>query len=459
MKKLVIAGTSSGVGKTSISLGLMRILKRRGKKVQPFKVGPDYIDPMYHRFVTGEYSKNLDAYMLDNEQIKYVFKKDSVEKDISIIEGVMGLYDGVGSNINKCSTSNIAKILKSPVILVVNGKSVGASAAAMVLGYKHIDKDVDIVGVIVNNVNSERHYNILKESIEKYCAIEVLGYLPNNKEMSLESRHLGLIPNDEIENLNEKIDKIADLMEQHIDIDRIVELSESEMINSSFELNMFIEDPEIRELASGKKVAIAMDKAFNFYYQDNIDLFRNIGAEIEYFSPLNDERVPKVDLIYIGGGFPEVFAKELEENISMRNSLKEAHNKGIPIYAECGGLMYLGDYLVDKENNKYKMVGAISGYSEMTNSLKRFGYCVATANKDNLISYEGQQICGHEFHHSIFHSDLEQVFTVQKITEGEVKDEWKGGYCVNNTLASYLHVHFYNNLSTVCYLLSNVRPC
>lgn len=457
MKKIVIAGVSSGVGKTTVSLGLMKALKNRNKRVQPFKVGPDYIDPMYHRFVTGEYSKNLDSYMLDDEQIKYVFKTAAEDKDISVIEGVMGLYDGVGSDINKCSTSNISKLLKSPVILIINGQSLGASAAAMVLGYKNLDKNVDIVGIIINNVKTKRHYNILKEAIEKYCAIEVLGYLPPCDEIKLESRHLGLFPADQATDLENKLDRVAELMEEHVDIDRIIELSESEMIHSTFELNMFYDDPEVRALARGKKVAIAYDQAFNFYYRDNIDLFKKIGVEVIEFSPLNDERVPDADFIYLGGGFPEIFARELEQNESMKKSIREQHEAGKPIYAECGGLMYLGDYMLDTEGNRFEMVGALDGYSQMTKSLKRFGYCVATAKEDNLISYKGQQICGHEFHHSVFVSDEKTSFTVQKFSDGRIIDEWEGGYCKNNTLATYLHIHFYNNLSIVCYILSCVE--
>ena len=457
MKKLLIACSSSGVGKTTISLGLMKALSKRGKKVQPFKVGPDYIDPMYHRFVTGEWSRNLDSYMLDDEQIKFVFKNSSEGKDISVIEGVMGLYDGIGTEINKHSTSQMSKILKSPVILVIDGKGMGASAGAMVLGYKQLDKDVEIVGVIANNVRTQRHYNIIKESIERFCGIEVLGYLPPDENVSVESRNLGLFPSNEIEDLERKVNTIADEMEKHIDIDRIIELSESENVTSSFELNMFSEDPEVRALAEGKTVAVAYDKAFNFYYPDNIDLFKEIGANIITFSPINDEEIPEADLLYMGGGFPEVFAEELEKNVSMRKSIKKAHDEGLAIYAECGGLMYLGDSLVDMDGKKHEMVGAISGYSEMKKGLRRFGYCIATAKEDNLISYKGQEMSGHEFHSSEFYSDLDTAFTMKKVVEDEVVDEWEGGYYVNNTLASYLHIHFYNNLSMVCYLLSNVK--
>lgn len=457
MKKILIAGSYSGVGKTTISLGLMKALSKRGKKVQPFKVGPDYIDPMYHRFVTGEWSRNLDSYMLDDEQIKFVFKNSSEGKDISVIEGVMGLYDGIGTEINKHSTSQMSKILKSPVILVIDGKGMGASAGAMVLGYKQLDKDVEIVGVIANNVRTQRHYNIIKESIERFCGIEVLGYLAPDENVSVESRNLGLFPSNEIEDLERKVNTIADEMEKHIDIDRIIELSESENVTSSFELNMFSEDPEVRALAEGKTVAVAYDKAFNFYYPDNIDLFKEIGANIITFSPINDEEIPEADLLYMGGGFPEVFAEELEKNVSMRKSIKKAHDEGLAIYAECGGLMYLGDSLVDMDGKKHEMVGAISGYSEMKKGLRRFGYCIATAKEDNLISYKGQEMSGHEFHSSEFYSDLDTAFTMKKIVEDEVIDEWEGGYYVNNTLASYLHIHFYNNLSMVCYLLSNVK--
>ena len=456
MKKIVIAGAYSGVGKTTISLGLMKVLKKMNKKVQPFKVGPDYIDPMYHKFVTGEYSRNLDSYMLDDEQIKYVFKNASKGKDISVIEGVMGLYDGVGTDINKHSTAGMSKLLKAPVILVIDAKGMGASAAAMVLGYKHLDKDVEIVGIIANNVNTERHYSIIKESIEKFCGIEVLGYLPTDDNVKLNSRHLGLFPSDEVEDLEEKIEKIAESIEKHIDVNRIIELSESENITSSFEMSMFSEDPEVRELSEGKTMAIAYDKAFNFYYPDNIDLLKEIGVNIVTFSPLNDKELPKADLIYIGGGYPEVFAKELEANVSMRKSIRGAYENYVPIYAECGGLMYLGDSLVDYDGKKYEMVGAISGYSEMKKGLRRFGYCVATAKEDNLIAYKGQQICGHEFHSSEFHSDVETVFAMQKVVDDKVVDEWSGGYYSKNAFATYLHIHFYNNLSIVCYLLSNV---
>ena len=216
MKKILIAGTNSGVGKTTISLGIMQALTKRNLKVQPYKVGPDYIDPSYHTFITGRYSRNLDSYMLDDEKIKYIVKNASKDADISVIEGVMGLYDGYGIDLNDCTSSYTSKILKTPVILVINAKAMAASAAAMVLGYKMLDENVNIAGVITNNVKSESHYNTLKEAIEKYTGVEVLGYFPPNKEFSLESRHLGLIPSMEMDSLKAKFDNLADEIEKYI---------------------------------------------------------------------------------------------------------------------------------------------------------------------------------------------------------------------------------------------------
>lgn len=454
MKKILIAGTHSGVGKTTVSLGLMKAITNRGKKVQPFKVGPDYIDPNYHKYVTGVDSRNLDAYMLDEEQIKYIFLKAANDKDISIIEGVMGLYDGLGSDINRCSTSAMAKVLKCPVILVVDAKATGASSAATVLGYKHMDKSVDIVGIIVNNVKNKSHYNLVKATVEKYCGIEVLGYLPPDEEVSISSRYLGLVQCQENEDLSKKVNRMAELIEEYVDVDRIMELSESESITSSFEMKMFLEDVEVRNLARNKKIGVAYDEAFNFYYQDNLDLLRDIGAELVFFSPIRDEVLPDVDLLYIGGGYPEIYARQLESNRSMLESIRDFYDGNKPIYAECGGLMYLGSYLLNKDGDKFEMVGILDGYSQMTDKLKRFGYCLATAKKDNLISYEGQQLRGHEFHYSEFITGMDTVFDMKK-TRSNGTSEWSGGYSSKNLLASYLHVHFYNNLSIVCYLLSS----
>ncbi|CEN82696.1 cobyrinate a,c-diamide synthase [Paraclostridium sordellii] len=442
MKKILIAGTNSGVGKTTISLGIMQALTKRNLKVQPYKVGPDYIDPSYHTFITGRDSRNLDSYMLDDEKIKYIFKNASKDADISVIEGVMGLYDGFGIDLNSCTSSYTSKILKSPVILVINGKAMSSSAAAMVLGYKELDKEVNIKGVIVNNVKTKNHYELIKESVEKYCNVEVLGYFPPNEKFKLDSRHLGLVPSVEIEALTEKFYDLGSEIEKYINIDRLIEISESEEIETSFELN---ELPKFKN----KSIAVAYDKAFNFYYKENLELLNQMNIEIKTFSPLYDEIVPKADCIYIGGGFPEVFAKELGINKKMRESIKKAHENNVPIYAECGGLMYLGEKLLDLDGNEYEMVGIFEGISKMTKSLKRFGYCDGIAKADTVFSNKGDIIKGHEFHHSEFNSNEECSYKMVKKRGNKIVDEWYGGYSKGNTLATYLHTHFYNNLDSI----------
>ena len=445
MKKVLIAGTGSGVGKTTISLGIMQALTKRNLKVQPYKVGPDYIDPSYHTFITNRYSRNLDSYMLDDEKIKYIVKNSSKDADISVIEGVMGLYDGYGIDLDDCTSSYTSKLLKTPVILVINAKAMATSAAAMVLGYKMLDENVNIAGVITNNVRSESHYLLLKEAIEKYTGVEVLGYFPPNKEFSLESRHLGLIPSVEMDSLKTKFDNLADEIEKYIDIDRIIEIAESEEFDTSFNLQEFIDEHNCKD----KTIAIAYDKAFNFYYRENIELFEKLGMKIEYFSPINDKEVPVCDYIYIGGGFPEIFAKELHNNKNIRESIVKAHKNKIPIYAECGGLMYLGEKLEAQDKNIYDMVGIFKGCSKMTSSLKRFGYCLGEAKEDTILAKKGEIIKGHEFHHSIFESDEECAYYMRKIKDDKIIDEWDGGYSKGNTLATYLHTHFYNNLDCI----------
>lgn len=447
MRKILIAGTSSGVGKTTLSMGLMRALKNRNLKVQPFKVGPDYIDTSYHSFATSRKSKNLDSYMLDENIIKYLFNKNSKDTDISVIEGVMGLYDGYGIDLDSCTSSYMSKILKVPVILVIDGGSVSTSTAAMVLGYKNLDPKVNIVGVIVNNLSSQKHFELIKIAIERYTKVKVLGYIPKNLDFSIPSRHLGLIQAVELESLDEKLDLLAATLEKYIDIDEIIRLSESEQVTSSFKVNILKYE--------GLTIAMAYDKAFNFYYWDNIELLEELGVNVVKFSPLRDESVPKCDGIYIGGGYPEVFAKELENNKAMRNSLKEMYKKGIPIYAECGGLMYLGGSLEDLENNSYEMANILKGKSKMTKALQGFGYSKGSCKIDTIISQSGDTLIGHEFHHSQFISTEVCAYDMEKKDyEEKVIKTWQGGYSKENVVATYLHIHFYSNLNVVTRFLN-----
>lgn len=449
LKRILIAGTHSGVGKTTISTGIMGALARRGLKVQPFKVGPDYIDPSFHTFVTGRKSRNLDEYMIDSETLKYLFKKNSKDADISIVEGVMGLFDGFGSDKDMCSTSSMAKLLKCPVILIVDGKSMAASVAAVVKGYSELDEDVDLKGVILNNISTERHYDILKSAIEKYTKVKVLGRFPKEKDISLPSRHLGLVPGIEVEELKEKMDILMDSIEKHIDLDLIMSLANEEDIDVS-EMNENID-------GQGLVLGVALDRAFHFYYEDALDFIRETGVKIEYFSPIEDKNMPKCHGVFFGGGFPEIFASELGKNEEFKNSFRVLAKTGLPIYGECGGLMYLGEGLVDLDGKRHEMLGLLKGDSIMTKKLHRFGYCQGTALVDNVVGKSEEVIKGHEFHHSTFESNEEQAYKMEKIQEGLVTKSWTGGYCSNNVIGTYLHTHFCGNKSALRNLIEKMR--
>ncbi len=445
MKKLLIAGTSSGVGKTTLTLGIMKAFKNKGLKVQPYKVGPDYIDTAYHTHITGSASRNLDAYMLQDDMLKYLFNKAKEDADVAVVEGVMGLYDGYGIDINCCSSSYISKLLKLPVLLVIDAKAMAASSAAMVLGYKMLDPDINLKGVIANNVKTASHFKLVKEAIEKYTGVEVLGYFPPNPDFALPSRHLGLVPSQEMEEIEQKLENLGEEINKYIDIERLLELCESEEVTTDFK-------PTLPK-AKGKVLALAYDKAFNFYYEDNLELLEEAGLHIKKFSPLKDKKLPECDYIYIGGGFPEVFAKELEGNISMRLALREAHQTGIPIYAECGGLMYLGESLKTLEDKQFEMVGIFKGQSVMTKGLKRFGYCEGEAIVETILGDLGTKLKGHEFHHSEFQTDEKETYSMTKKRDGQVVAKWSGGYSKGNTLATYLHIHFYSNMRAISHFL------
>ncbi|WP_350342828.1 cobyrinate a,c-diamide synthase [Proteinivorax tanatarense] len=437
MKKILIAGTSSGVGKTTISLGIMAALKKRQKAVAPFKVGPDYIDPSFHKFVTDSYSINLDSYLLEEEILQYLFRKNLKHKDIAVIEGVMGLYDGSSCEKNPGSTAHIAKTLKAPVILVIDGKAMSNSAAAMVLGYKMYDQQVEIKGVIVNKVSGDAHYQLIKEAIEKNTGIPCLGYLPAKEGLTLESRHLGLVLPKEVSNLNTKLEEITSLIEKHINLDKLEEIANKDKL-------IIPQNPasHLKGIAKGINIGIAKDEAFNFYYRDNLTLLEELGAKLIYFSPIHDEKLPRgLDALYFGGGFPEVFAQELEDNIEFRKSLKTLLSQGLPAYAECGGLMYLTNRIVDLDGNHNEMVGFFSTSSHMTKRLQRFGY-VHVKTKSSF------KIKGHEFHRSKIEdkSSLNYFYDVLHVRK---KHSWKCGLHKKNTLAGYPHFHFYSNLNLV----------
>lgn len=450
MKKILIGATHSGAGKTTVTLGVMHALVQRGLTVQPYKVGPDYIDTGWHKIATGRASCNLDAFMVSNVNLKYLFDLYARHADINIIEGVMGLYDGYGTDPYYCSSAGLAKDLTCPIVLVVDGKAVSTSIAATVLGFQTFQKNIPIVGVIINRVNTDSHYQLLKQAIESYCGLPVLGRLPNLPELKLPERHLGLMPTEEMANMQNYWLQLADNVEKYIELDRLIALSESPRL---------ITTPPILPCAQqykGLTLALAEDEAFHFYYQANLDLLSQLGIQLITFSPLHDKELPKADLVYIGGGFPEIFAEQLAVNQTMRHSILKAHQQGTPIYAECGGLMYLGERLKTLGGQYYDMVGILAGQSVMSKGLKRFGYCEARALTNTLLAAEGEILKGHEFHHSEFETTLPCAFDLYKSRDSKLIKTWQGGYQVGNTLASYLHVHFYQNPNMLCHWLDKV---
>lgn len=433
----ILAGTGSGCGKTTVTLGLLSLLKRRGMRVQPCKVGPDYLDTGWHTAVCGSASRNLDSFMLPEPVLNALFCEHMQQADVAVIEGVMGLYDGYGTDPNYCSTAAMAKQLGCPVILLVDGKAVSTSIAATVMGFQHFDPDLNIAGVIVNRVNSETHYQLLKTAIERYCSLPVLGYVPGVEGVALPERHLGLITARESVVNQQPWQDFADTLERTLDIDALLSLSQLTALPAG-------EWPALPDPQAGKglTVAIADDEAFNFYYPDNIKLLERTGVTMTCFSPLHDSTLPECQMIWLGGGYPELHAAALAANTQMLAQMRAAHQRGVAIYAECGGLMYLGSTLEDASGEIHRMVDVIPGHSKMGKRLTRFGYCEAQAREQTLLAAAGEVLRGHEFHYSDFLPENPAVMACRKVRDGKTLQEWSGGWQVGNTFASYLHVHF-----------------
>ncbi len=365
--RIVIGGTITKVGKTLISLGLMRALVNRGYVVQPFKIGPDFIDPSFHYFATGRYSRNLDSFMMDAEDIKRSFCKTSKDADIAVIEGKTALYDSHDAIEEKGSTAHVAKILRAPVILIANAERISRSIAAQLVGYREFDKDINIAGVILNKVGNERHAKRVRFATERLAKMEVLGVIPRREDIVLPYRHLGLVPAHEKEEFARIFDLMAEVVEEFVNVDRIIEIAEScEEIECVKEGREEKRDKDVR-------IGIVRDKPFSFYYQDNIDAFSKV-AEIVYIDSLRDKKLPEIDALYIGGGFPEVFAEELEKNRKLREDIYNFCNSGKVVYAECGGLMFLGKSILTFERDEFEMVGFFPIKTEMNKRFQALGY-------------------------------------------------------------------------------------
>ncbi|MBI3319584.1 MAG: cobyrinate a,c-diamide synthase, partial [Candidatus Omnitrophica bacterium] len=396
--RLLIAGTHSGVGKTTVAVGLMAALRQQGISIQPFKVGPDYIDPSYHTLATGRVSRNLDTWFLTDRQVRQVFQHAGTSARLAVIEGVMGLFDGHAGTNDRGSTAELAKWLQVPVILVVDGSHMARSIAAMVQGYLAFDPQVRIAGIIVNNV-SARHGALLREALQRSIRCPMLGSLPFDPTLAIPERHLGLIPAQEDSRLAPVIKRLADAVKASINLDAVKRLANRAptlpLIASSA-----LDIPQ-SGMSSVCTIGVARDRAFHFYYQENLDLLHALGAELIEFSPLEDANLPGgLDALYLGGGFPELFAGELAQNGSLRGEIKRAVDAGLPTYGECGGLMYLAQRLIDAQGKPHPMVGALPGTIRMTSRLQHFGYATIRPQRDTILAKAHDPIKGHEFHYS-----------------------------------------------------------
>ncbi|WP_423793025.1 Ni-sirohydrochlorin a,c-diamide synthase [Methanocaldococcus indicus] len=422
MKRVLISGVSSEVGKTVITTGIMKALSKK-YNVQGYKVGPDYIDPSYHKIATNNPSINLDSFFMSEEQIKTVFQRYSKNKYISIIEGVRGLYEGISPIDSVGSSESIAKALSCPVILIVNAKSITRSAIATIKGFISFG-NVNIKGVIFNFVRGEKHIKKLKEAMNYYLPdIEIIGFIPRDENFKVEGRHLGLVPTDE-KNRKEEIDRWGKLIEKYLDLDKIVEIADEDYEE--------IDEVPLWEINENKKkVAVAYDKAFNFYYHINFDALKENKAKIKFFSPLEDKEVD-ADIIYIGGGYPEIFKEELSKNKDMINFLKEFDGL---IYAECGGLMYL-----TKKIDNTEMVGLLNCSSTMTKNVQGLSYVKAKILKDCCLGKKGKIIKGHEFHYSKLINIKENNFSLKILRGRGIVNQYDGIF-KGNVLAGYMHQH------------------
>jgi cobyrinic acid a,c-diamide synthase len=431
---LLVAGATSSVGKTTIATGLMAALTARGLRVQPFKVGPDYIDPSYHTTVCGRPSRTLDGWMIGRAATVELFQRAAADADVAVVEGVMGLYDGRSGGGEEGSSAQVAKLLGLPVLLVIDAGKTARSAGAIAVGYRAFDPGVRIGGVIVNRVASERHAAVVRDAVEREAGIPVLGVLPRDDELALPERYLGLIPVAEGRTAEVFFERAQDLVARHVDLDRLLALANTAGPAAvSGESALFPKTP----LPVRARIAVAMDRAFSFYYPDSLDLLRAWGAEIVPFSPLTDEALPpSCGAVYIGGGFPELFAAELAANAPMRDALHRAAADGRLIYGECGGLMYLGETLTDADSRTHQMAGLLPVRSTMSRSRLTLAYWDLTARGAPFVA-PGGRLRGHEFHWSVADrapSPDEALYELEGVNRLE-------GFRRGSVFGSYVHLH------------------
>ncbi len=440
--RLLISASRSGEGKTSVALGINRALRKRGLVVQPWKAGPDYLDPGYHSLAAGRICRNLDTWMLSADVNKSLFLHGSEDSDIALVEGVMGYFDGSSDGSGSGSSEDLARVLSLPVVLVLDVSSMAQSAGAIAAGFIGLDSTSMISGFILNRVAGARHQSIVTGAVEDATGLPVFGVLPRRTEIILPERHLGLVSARTNPKLEATIEALSRIVEEHIDLDSLVVTARS--VDPLAEAEAVCVFPGAVSEAVRPKIAYALDDAFHFYYQDNLDYLSFAGGDLVPFSPLSDSYLPACDALYIGGGYPEVYAEILSANHSMLKSIRSAVKKGLPVFAECGGYMYLSQAIIDGQNRRYPMTGILAGEVHMGDKLRRLGYCEISVQKESFLGQGTIFARGHLFHYSRMDGvgDVESAYLLRKTGETDCVKEGqvKGSVC-----AGYTHVHFASN--------------
>lgn len=439
LPRIMLTAPSSGSGKTLITCGILKALKNKGLNPASFKCGPDYIDPMFHGKIIGVSSKNLDTFFTDEDTTRYLFAKEAKNADFSVMEGAMGYYDGLAGISTKASAFDVASVTKTPVVLIVNARGMSLSLGAMIKGFLEFEPESRIRGVIFNNMSSTLFPRV-KEQIESKLPIKVLGYVPTVRDCVIESRHLGLVTPDDVENLQEKLNKLANILEDTIDFDQLIAIGREAP-------GLALEEPNqlsgIKPLKDRVRIGIARDEAFCFFYRDNLELLEKLGAELVYFSPVWDRHLPENlrGLIFYGG-YPELYAEELSNNSEMISEIQSLIEGGVPYLAECGGFMYLHESMQDMEGKSYKMVGVIKGEAYKTSSLGgRFGYIELKSKDKQIFGTADMEFRGHEFHY-FDSTSCGDDFTASKPLTAR---GWDCIHADEKSAAGFPHFHYYSN--------------
>ena len=461
--RILLAGASSGSGKTVLTCAILKVLQNRGYQPVSMKCGPDYIDPMFHKKVLQIPTGNLDLYFVGEKMLRQIYLQHAKEADIAVIEGVMGYYDGLALDSWQASSYHIASITKTPVVLIVRCNGMGLTLVSWLQGILQFQKENHIQGIILNGI-SDMLYPRLKEMLETHITVPILGYLPKLEDLKIESRHLGLFTPEEVENIDVQIEMLAQVVEKCIEIETLIEIAKgAEEIKDTKNIKDIKDVKDTKNIKNTRNaehllqeqvyvpqnekkrsvnIAVAYDKAFCFYYKENLELLESLGAKLIYFSPISDKELPKeTEGILLGGGYPELYAKELFQNQTMRESIKNALNQKIPCIAECGGFMYLHEEIILEDGNAYQMVGSISGKVQKENKRKRFGYIELTAKEDNAFQKKGEIFRGHEFHYW----DSENCGNAYLARKPVGEKKWECIHVRDTLFAGYPHIYFYSN--------------